>query len=135
MFFSGNRKNPLGIVGLILVMILAPITALLVQLAISRSREYEADRIGAEIVGKPLWLAGALEKLSHASRRIANEMADRNPATAHLFIVSPLNAQKVNGLFATHPSLESRIERLREMAARMGQSPEPAIPAAPRPWG
>ncbi|MDZ4738144.1 MAG: zinc metalloprotease HtpX [Rhodospirillaceae bacterium] len=134
-FFGGNRNNPLGVVGLILMMILAPLAAMLVQLAISRSREYEADRIGAEIVGKPLWLAGALEKLGQASGRITNEMAERNPATAHLFIVNPLHAHKVDSLFATHPSLKSRIQHLREMTARMGQSLEPAIPTTPRPWG
>jgi heat shock protein HtpX len=135
MFFGGNRNNPIGIVGLILVMILAPVGAMLVQLAISRSREYEADRVGAEIVGKPLWLASALGKLGHASGRIANEMAERNPATAHLFIVNPLHTHKVDSLFATHPSLESRIRRLQDMAARLGENAALSVGAAPRPWG
>jgi heat shock protein HtpX len=134
-FFGGNRNNPLGVVGLILMMILAPLAAMLVQLAISRSREYEADRIGAGIVGKPLWLAGALEKLGQASGRIANEMAERNPATAHLFIVNPLHAHKVDSLFATHPSLENRIRRLVELAAEMGAAPDRTALETPRPLG
>lgn len=134
-FFGGNRNNPLGVVGLILMMILAPLAAMLVQLAISRSREYEADRIGAGIVGKPLWLAGALEKLGQASGRITNEMAERNPATAHLFIVNPLHAHKVDSLFATHPSLENRIRRLVELAAEMGEASDGIARATPRPWG
>jgi heat shock protein HtpX len=134
-FFGGNRNNPLGVVGLILMMILAPLAAMLVQLAISRSREYEADRVGAGIVGKPLWLAGALEKLGQASGRITNEMAERNPATAHLFIVNPLHAHKVDGLFATHPSLENRIRRLVDLAAEMGEAPDRTALATPRPWG
>jgi heat shock protein HtpX len=134
-FFGGNRNNPLGVVGLILMMILAPLAAMLVQLAISRSREYEADRIGAGIVGRPLWLAGALEKLGQASGRIANEMAERNPATAHLFIVNPLHAHKVDSLFATHPSLENRIRRLVELAAEMGAAPDRTALETPRPWG
>jgi heat shock protein HtpX len=129
LFFGGNRDNPLGIVGVILMMILAPIAAMIVQLAISRSREYEADRIGAGICGQPLWLASALGKLGRASRRIGNMTAERNPATAHLFIVNPLHEHKVDSLFATHPSLENRIARLQAMAAELGQAP------APRPWG
>jgi heat shock protein HtpX len=129
-FFGGNRDNPLGIVGVLLTMILAPIAAMLVQLAISRSREYEADRVGAEICGQPLWLASALSKLGQAARRIPNYSAERNPATAHLFIVNPLHEHRVDSLFATHPSLENRIARLRAMAAGMG-----AAQPAPRPWG
>lgn len=131
LFFGGNRDNPLGIVGVLLMMVLAPIAAMVVQLAISRSREYEADRIGAGICGRPLWLASALGKLGRASGRIGNMIAERNPATAHLFIVNPLHAHRVDSLFATHPSLESRIARLEAMAAELGQAPAPA----PRPWG
>jgi heat shock protein HtpX len=131
LFFGGNRDNPMGIIGVLLTMVLAPLAAMLVQFAISRSREYEADRVGAEICGRPLWLASALQKLGQASRRIPNHRAERNPATAHLFIVNPLHEHKVDGLFATHPSLENRIERLRAMAAQMGEVAQPA----PRPWG
>jgi len=130
-FFGGNRDNPLGFVGVILTMILAPVAAMLVQFAISRSREYEADRVGAEICGRPLWLASALAKLGQASRRIPNRSAEQNPATAHLFIVNPLHQHKVDSLFATHPSLDNRIARLQAMAASMGQAAQPA----PRPWG
>ena len=127
LFFGGNRNNPLGIVGVILVAILAPLAAMLVQTAISRTREYEADRIGAEICGRPLWLASALEKIAMAAGRIDNPAAERNPASAHLFIINPLHAHKIDGLFSTHPRTEERVARLRRMAAEMGQDV--------RPWG
>jgi heat shock protein HtpX len=113
--FGERRSNPLGLVGMILVSLLAPIAAVLVQAAISRSREFEADKAGAEISGRPLWLASALEKIEHAAERIENPNADANPATAHLFIVNPLHGG-FSGLFATHPSTEERIARLRAMA-------------------
>ena len=89
LFFGGSRNNPLGIVGVLLMAILAPMAAALVQMAISRSREYEADRIGAEICGQPLWLASALEKIQAAAGQIDNQPAERNPATAHMFIINP----------------------------------------------
>jgi len=121
LFFGGSsRNNPLGIVGALLIMILAPLAAMLVQMAISRAREYEADRVGAEISGHPLWLASALEKLQHGAERIDNRAAEDNPATAHLFIVNPLHARAVDGLFTTHPSTENRVRRLREMAGAAG---------------
>jgi len=122
LFFGGgdNRNNPLGIVGAILMMILAPLAAMLVQMAISRSREYEADRMGAEISGKPLWLAGALEKLDAAAHQIENVQAEQNPATAHLFIVNPLQGGSVDSLFSTHPKTANRVRRLREMAGAAG---------------
>ena len=126
-FGGGNRNNPLGIVGVLLIAILAPMAAMLVQMAISRAREYEADRIGAEICGRPLWLASALEKISGAAQAIDNQPAERNPATAHLFIINPLHAHKVDGLFTTHPRTAERVARLRQQAVEMGQSP--------RPWG
>ncbi len=120
LFFGGNRNNPLGIVGVLLMMILAPLAAMLVQMAISRSREYEADRIGSEICGHPLWLASALERLETAARQIDNVAAERNPATAHMFIVNPLHAHKVDSLFSTHPSTANRVARLRQMAGVSG---------------
>lgn len=126
-FGGGNRNNPLGIFGVLLVAILAPMAAALVQMAISRSREYEADRVGAEISGQPLWLASALEKIEAAAGRIDNVAAERNPATAHMFIINPLHARSVASLFSTHPSTAERVARLRRMAAEMG--------GAPRPWG
>ena len=122
-FFLGGshrQNNPLGAIGTILVVILAPIAAMLVQFAISRSREYEADRVGAEISGRPLWLASALEKLDRSSRRVDNHVAEANPATAHLFIVNPLHARASDGLFTTHPSVENRVLRLRQMAGAAG---------------
>ncbi|NNG05146.1 MAG: zinc metalloprotease HtpX [Inquilinus sp.] len=124
LFFGGNRNNPLGFVGVLLMAILAPVAAMLVQFAISRSREYEADRIGAEISGQPLWLASALERLEAAARRIDNQPAERNPATAHMFIVNPLHAHRVDNLFSTHPSIANRVARLRAMAG-----------ASAGPWG
>jgi heat shock protein HtpX len=115
-FFGGSRNNPLGLVGVILMMILAPLAAGLVQMAISRAREYEADRIGAEICGRPLWLASALERIDRAARAIDNHAAESNPATAHMFIINPLHAHSVDSLFSTHPRTEERIRRLRELA-------------------
>ena len=132
MFFGGSanasRNNPLGPIGAILVMILAPLAAGLVQMAISRAREYEADRLGAEISGEPLWLAGALEKLERGARTIDNHVAEGNPATAHLFIVNPLHMRAVDGLFASHPRTAERVRRLRAMAESRTQ-------AARGPWG
>jgi heat shock protein HtpX len=102
-----------SIVGSILMMILAPLAAGLIQMAISRSREYIADRTGAEICGRPLWLAGALDKLERGSAAIP---MNANQATAHMFIVSPLSGGGIAGLFSTHPPIEERIARLRHMA-------------------
>jgi heat shock protein HtpX len=118
---SDGNSNSLGLVGMLLAMIVAPFAAMLVQMGISRSREYEADRSGAEISGRPLWLASALQKIEHAVAQIGNEAADRNPATAHLFIVNPLHGGAMDSLFSTHPSTENRIRALQEFAARMGQ--------------
>lgn len=123
MFFGGgrdSRDNPLGIIGVLAAAILAPMVAGLVQMAISRSREYEADRIGAGICGQPLWLASALAKIHNASLQIDNHRAEANPATAHMFIINPLHAHAVDGLFRTHPSTEERIRRLQELAAQSG---------------
>ncbi len=120
-FGGGRRNNPLGFAGMLLVMLLAPIAAVLVQMAVSRSREFEADRAGAEISGRPLWLASALENIDHAASRIDNVEAEQNPATAHLFIVNPLHGG-LSGLFASHPSTEERVARLRAMAG----APAPA---------
>jgi heat shock protein HtpX len=132
-FFGGNRdNNGLGMVGTILVMILAPIAAMLVQMAISRTREYAADREGAEICGQPLWLASALQKLEAVASRVANPAAERNPAAAHLFIVNPLHGRSMDSLFSTHPSMENRIHKLREMA---GGSRQSTASRQRGPWG
>ena len=118
--FGGNRENQSGFIANILAMFLAPMAAMLVQFAISRTREYAADRRGAQISGHPLWLASALQKLEAAARRIDNQPAEQNPATAHLFIVNPLHGRSFDSLFATHPSTENRVRALRELATRTG---------------
>lgn len=120
MFFGGNRNNGMGIIGTIAMIILAPLAAMLVQTAISRTREYHADRIGAEIAGEPLWLASALAKLDGASKRIRNAAAEASPATAHMFIVNPLSGERMDNLFSTHPATENRIAALRDLAAQSG---------------
>ncbi|HUW63088.1 MAG TPA: zinc metalloprotease HtpX [Spirochaetia bacterium] len=108
---GGRRNNGGGLVGLLAMAILAPLAAVLVQLAISRSREYQADAAGARLAG-PDGLADALVKLENASRRIPMEV---NPAASHLFIVNPLSGRSLAGLFSTHPPMEERIRRLRAM--------------------
>jgi heat shock protein HtpX len=114
--FGGGRDDDEGggsnIFSLILMAVLAPIAATLIQMAISRSREYLADAGGAQISGKPYGLAGALEKLSRASRAIP---MNANPSTAHMFIVNPLTGRSLMNLFSTHPPIEERIARLRSM--------------------
>jgi heat shock protein HtpX len=104
-----------GIVGLIAMAILAPLAATIIQMAISRSREYLADAGGAQISGKPYGLAGALEKLSRAA--VAAPM-DANPSTAHMFIVNPLSGRSLMNLFSTHPPIKERVARLRTMVPR-----------------
>ena len=106
-----------GAIGALLTVILAPIAALLIQLAVSRSREYQADRTGAEVSGDPLALASALRKLQRATQVIPSRTAQ--PAFAHLYIVNPLSGQTLSGLFSTHPPIEERIRRLEEMAGGM----------------
>jgi len=122
-FFRGNRDNPLGVVGLLLAVILAPLAAGIVQMAISRTREYEADRIGAEICRQPLWLASALAKIQRAASRVDMNSAERNPASAHMFIINPLHAFAHDKLFSTHPATENRIAKLEEMAGRSMAGP------------
>jgi heat shock protein HtpX len=128
MFFGGNRdnNNGLGIIGSILMMILAPLGAMLVQMAISRTREYAADDLGARIAGQPMWLASALMKIENAAHQVPNMEAERNPATAHMFIINPLSGHGVDNLFATHPSTENRIAALQQLAAEMGGQGGPA---------
>jgi heat shock protein HtpX len=113
---ANGNASPLGWIGMLAVMIIAPLTAMLVQTAISRGREFEADRGGAEICGRPLWLASALGKLQRGAEAVPNHDAERNPATAHLFIVNPLHGFAWDRLFSTHPRTEDRIARLRELA-------------------
>ncbi|MBV6631752.1 MAG: zinc metalloprotease HtpX [Alphaproteobacteria bacterium] len=116
LFFGGrDRNSPLGPIGVLLVAILAPFAAMIVQMAISRSREYEADRIGAEICGEPRWLASALQRIQGAASTIDYPRAEANPATAHMFIINPLHVHAMDGLFSTHPKTEERISRLMAM--------------------
>lgn len=152
-FFFGGRRNdgPLGGFGTLFAMIVAPLAAMVVQMAVSRTREYSADRRGAEITGNPLWLASALKKIAAAAKQIPNYRAERFPASAHMFIINPLFGLGADSLFSTHPATESRVAALEEMAQELtGQEPpadvirervtdtkpEPAPePPAPNPWG
>jgi len=109
---SRDDEDGGGVIGLIFMAILAPLAATIIQMAISRSREYMADDGGARISGKPYGLAGALEKLSRASQTVP---MDANPSTAHMFIVNPLSGRALMNLFSTHPPIEERIARLRSM--------------------
>ncbi|WP_035693707.1 zinc metalloprotease HtpX [Azospirillum halopraeferens] len=117
---NGNGGNPLGFVGILLMALLAPMAAMIVQMAISRTREYEADRIGAEICGRPLWLASALVRIHEGVARTVDHRAEAHPATAHLFIVNPLHGQRFDNLFSTHPNMENRVAALRAMAGAGG---------------
>jgi heat shock protein HtpX len=142
-FFGGSREREGGAFGAIALAILAPIAAALVQMAISRSREYEADRVGAEIAHDPQALASALQKIeAYARGGVVNEGAERNPATAHMFIINPLLGHGADNLFSTHPSTDNRVRKLGELASRLGLGPRvrTAVPetraAGPRgPWG
>ncbi|MBS7543634.1 zinc metalloprotease HtpX [Ancylobacter oerskovii] len=122
MFFGHNRENnnPFGVIGTILMMILAPLAAMVVQMAVSRSREYVADREGALICGQPMWLASALAKISNYAHQVPNMEAERNPATAHMFIINPLSGERMDNLFSTHPATENRIAALEALAREMG---------------
>lgn len=151
LFFGGSRNNnnPFGMIGVIAAMILAPLAAMLVQMAISRTREYAADRLGAEICGNPLWLASALKKIAGGTRHVPNERAEQNPATAHMFIINPLSGRAMDSLFATHPNTDNRIEALLAMeeefshgrsqrgSQRYPQSAPPRAPSSNKtgPWG
>jgi len=138
-FFGGNRNNPLGIVGVILAAITAPFAAMLIQMAISRTREYSADRDGAAISGNPLGLASALGKIARSAGRVPMETAERNPATAPLFIVNPLTGERMDNLFSTHPSTENRIAALQRMAAAgtsgvVEGAPSASLETGAAPW-
>jgi heat shock protein HtpX len=118
MFGRGrDRPNPIA---MILMVILAPLSASVIQMAISRSREYVADSMGAQICGNPVWLARALEKISGGVARIPNESAEMRPSTAPLFIVNPLSGRQMDNLFSTHPATANRVEALMQQASSMG---------------
>ena len=145
MFFGGSHRddeeggNGLGMIGGILLAVLAPIAAMVVQMAISRTREYGADAEGARICGNPLWLANALERLEQAAHVIPNRQAEHSPATAHLFIVNPLSGRGMDNLFSTHPNMSNRVAALRQMAAEAGMTWDSRAVSPPRggagPWG
>jgi heat shock protein HtpX len=137
-FSGGNsqNRNGFGVIGTIAMMILAPLAASIVQMAISRSREYEADKMGAEICGNPIWLASALAKIAGAHDRTVNNTAEHNPQTAHMFIINPLSGERMDNLFSTHPDTGNRIAALQQIAQAWGMAghvgygqPQPA------PWG
>ena len=118
--YGGSRNDRQGgLLGLLAVMIVGPIAALMIQMAISRSREYQADATGAEISGKPMGLANALVKLEHASQYVPSTAS---PATAHMFIVNPLNGGGLMSIFSTHPPIPERVNRLEAIARKMGQA-------------
>jgi len=141
--FGGNRENsnPLGWIGVIAAIIVAPLAAMLVQMAVSRSREYQADRLGGMICGNPLWLGSALRKIEHYARGIRNAPAEAAPATAHLFIINPLTGQGMDNLFSTHPNTDNRVAELEKLAAELGPGasrvPHSAASSRPAsgPWG
>jgi heat shock protein HtpX len=126
MIFGGghrdNNNNGMGIIGTLAMMILAPIAAMLVQMAISRTREYAADRMGAQIAGEPMWLVTGLQRIENAAHHVPNETAEHNPATAHMFIINPLSGQRMDSLFSTHPATENRVAALMQLAAEMGRT-------------
>lgn len=123
MMFGGSRERP-NMVVMLLVSILAPMAAMVVQMAVSRSREYEADKMGGEICGNPVWLADALAKISGGVAQMPSESAERHPQTAHMFIINPLSGQGFDNLFSTHPDTGNRIAALMDQAQRMGYAAE-----------
>lgn len=139
MLLGGDRsRNPLGIIGLLLAAILAPMAAMVVQMMVSRTREYAADRMGGEICGNPLWLASALAKIAQAARGHEMISAERHPETAHMFIMNPLSGRRFDSLFSTHPDPANRIAELEAQAAEMGlargsPAPRPAPTREARP--
>ncbi len=131
----GESEGP-GLIGTLLLIFLAPLAAMLVQMAISRTREFEADRVGAGICGQPQWLADALDRIHLGVRQNVNHAAEARPATAHLFIINPLQSNRMSELFSTHPPTAERVRRLRAMLgglaggtiarlARAGAAPGP----------
>ncbi len=127
-------ESPMGGFGALLVAILAPLAASLVQMAISRTREYAADRAGAEICGQPLWLASALEKIEAYAKGHEYPRAERNPATAHMFIINPLSGKNLDSLFSTHPKTAERISLLRAMAQEGGSDSAASATRTASPW-
>jgi len=128
-----DRERQGGLISGIAMMILAPMAASIVQMAISRSREYEADRAGAEICGNPIWLADALRRIERLAQGIDNPAAEGNPAVAHMFIINPLHGGARDKLFSTHPATANRVAALEAMAGSMPRAAAPTAAAAPLP--
>jgi heat shock protein HtpX len=120
LFHHRDHHDGPGPIAKVLITLLAPLAAMVVQMAISRTREYAADNLGARICGNPEWLAAALEKIEAGAHDIENEPAERNPAVAHMFIINPLSGRGMDNLFSTHPSTENRIAALEQLAQEMG---------------
>jgi heat shock protein HtpX len=136
MFFGGGLdRGGIGIIGTLVAMFVAPFAAGLIQMAISRTREYAADKRGAEICGNPIWLASALEKIAMGTSRIPNEVAERNPSTAHMFIINPLGQYKRDNLFSTHPDTQNRINALEALASEWSIEDNTSNTDTPQPWG
>jgi len=137
LFFGGSRDRPMGALGTIAMAILAPMAAMVIQMTISRTREYAADRTGAEICRNPMWLARALVKISNGHSMLVT--AERFPSTAHLFIHNPLTGRGTDSLFSTHPDVRNRVAELQAMAQEMGQHyatlPDVRQKRYPSPWG
>ena len=121
LFGSGrNDDRGMGMIGTLAAMILAPMAAMVVQMSISRSREYAADRMGSMIAGNPLWLASALKKINAKARQVINQPAENIPAAAHMFIINPLNGRGIDNWFSTHPNVDNRVAELEKLAVEMG---------------
>ena len=118
-FIRGDGRSPFGALGYIVALVVAPVAAMIVQMAISRTREYAADRRGGEICGEPEWLASALAKIARAAGRIVNVEAEKAPATAHMFIINPLSGMRMDNLFSTHPDTQNRIDALMKFDAEL----------------
>lgn len=144
LFFRGGDRQG-GFITALAISFLAPMAAGIVQMAISRTREYQADRIGAEICGQPLWLASALAKISNGAARIPNEVAEAHPETGQLMIINPLSGRGADSLFSTHPATQNRIDALTQLASELGHTnnmasdvrSDTASSAKPKsgPWG
>ena len=127
---SGDReRNPLGPLGVLLAVLFAPLAAAMIQMTVSRTREYSADKLGARIARDPLGLADALRKISAYAGRIEMPSAERNPSSAHMFIINPLSGARMDNLFSTHPRTENRIRALEALAAEMGPGARAAPPS------
>lgn len=139
MWMGSSRDNRLGHIGTIAVLIIAPMAAMVVKTAISRTREYAADRSGAEMSGNPLALASALKKIERMASNIDNIPAERSPASSHMFIINPLHVRSIDNLFSTHPNTKNRVAKLEALAGDntniSGSRQDEPISVNANPWG